>query len=134
MDEKQQKIIDEVKQDMDYNLKMLDSWLSIFSGVGICCLVLMCDKFCGSSLSLYFVLELGLFFVSLLCQLLSHKAAAVSANYDSLFWVESDQENKLKASRRFKTFHHIDVFLKDTALYSFILACIFLVVMLWVGL
>ncbi|MDR1334366.1 MAG: hypothetical protein LBJ71_04050, partial [Holosporaceae bacterium] len=99
---------------------------------GIALLVYMYDKFCLSSLNVYFAEALGFFFVSLLCQLFSYKITAISQDYYLLFLEEydSEREEKLKAFGRCNRAHRVNVFLEYFSLFSFSFACIAFFIML----
>jgi hypothetical protein len=135
MDDKQkeQKYIEEVERDRDYNLETLDSSLLKYSAAGTGLFVCLHDKFCGSSLNIYFATGLGLFLISMICQLFSYKTAADSQDYCLLFWEEYDKQDKLRAFERYRKLRYINILLQYVTLYSFSFACIAFFVMVLNG-
>lgn len=135
---KKQKYLDDIEKDRSYNLETLDSSLLKYSAVGAglfpCIYGNIYNKFCNSSVNVFFVLGISFLFISMLSQLFSFKISTFSQSYYLLFFSESDEKNKLKAYRRFEIFHYIHVFLDWAALCFFAFACISLTIMFWVGL
>lgn len=132
-EKKEWKYKDNVEKGKIYNIEGLDSSILKYSAAGIGLFTCMYDKFCSSSLNIYFAAGMVFFVISLICQLFSYKAGIVSHDYCLLDWEESDPEYKLKAFNRYDKAHRINVFLNYITLFSFSFACMSFLMMVLSG-